>query len=539
MPKLKLSWVFLAVFLLFGLYLRVWHLDFPSIGYHNMKENEYLVPAYYFYEGDWQGLDILRRPYFLCGVEQPKCYFEEYPQIPMLSWVAALGWLVFGVNFWWPHMLVVICSLLAIVGIYALVKQVSKSTYLSLVSAFIFTFLPLGVFFGRNFQPESPALVFAIFGSYFFVKWIDDPTKQNMGLAGGFFCMAALMKMTFLIALLPLAAIFPYNRLKQKEYYRHFLIFAACFLPFLLWNFVISGHLNVVEATFQDTLKRVDLFRVFGAQYWNDYLPTLQAYTLDNFAGWYFKFAILGLIAMVITWRERISRYMLAYALSIVPYLMMLADYFKGHSYYQYPFLPVVAIASAYLLWWAGKLLVRLSSRKLLLFLPLLIMIPTYNAVQERINVQYDTLFYGLDVGGKYIQDHTAENEYFYMVGHPQTVGVCFAAKRVCPGMPRSNVSMVIKGENNLNISYVFVHGQQGMALLQEFPQTWEHVSNSYHIVSIGFFRFGDNILPQYFILKRGGNFTLNSQLAGPSFEARTYTTKTQGTLTLYEMDLE
>ena len=42
----------LIVILAFGAYLRSYHMDYPSIGYHNMKENEYLSMAHhYFHEG--------------------------------------------------------------------------------------------------------------------------------------------------------------------------------------------------------------------------------------------------------------------------------------------------------------------------------------------------------------------------------------------------------------------------------------------------------------------------------------------------------
>ena len=46
--KSNLVYAILILFLLLGLYLRIYHLNYPSIGYHNMKENEYLDEAYFF-----------------------------------------------------------------------------------------------------------------------------------------------------------------------------------------------------------------------------------------------------------------------------------------------------------------------------------------------------------------------------------------------------------------------------------------------------------------------------------------------------------
>ena len=52
--KSNLVYAILILFLLLGLYLRIYHLNYPSIGYHNMKENEYLDEAYFFKtDGNW------------------------------------------------------------------------------------------------------------------------------------------------------------------------------------------------------------------------------------------------------------------------------------------------------------------------------------------------------------------------------------------------------------------------------------------------------------------------------------------------------
>ncbi|MDP7157791.1 MAG: hypothetical protein QF922_06170, partial [SAR324 cluster bacterium] len=38
----------LTIILVFGAYLRSYHINYPSIGYHNMKENEYLSMALHY-----------------------------------------------------------------------------------------------------------------------------------------------------------------------------------------------------------------------------------------------------------------------------------------------------------------------------------------------------------------------------------------------------------------------------------------------------------------------------------------------------------
>ncbi|HBI30045.1 MAG TPA: hypothetical protein DDY54_10435, partial [Deltaproteobacteria bacterium] len=51
----------LIVILVFGAYLRSYHINYPSIGYHNMKENEYLSMALHYFNN---GFSLERKVFF-------------------------------------------------------------------------------------------------------------------------------------------------------------------------------------------------------------------------------------------------------------------------------------------------------------------------------------------------------------------------------------------------------------------------------------------------------------------------------------------
>jgi len=43
--KKNYPWIILSLLLIFGFYLRIYHSDYPVVGYHNWKETHYLTEA--------------------------------------------------------------------------------------------------------------------------------------------------------------------------------------------------------------------------------------------------------------------------------------------------------------------------------------------------------------------------------------------------------------------------------------------------------------------------------------------------------------
>ena len=93
--------IILSLILLLGLLLRIYNLNFPSLGYHDMKENEYLSMAQ---EMKRTGDYTTRRVYFYSAFEEePK--MKLYPQPHLISYQILLSWNIFGENLWGPDYL--------------------------------------------------------------------------------------------------------------------------------------------------------------------------------------------------------------------------------------------------------------------------------------------------------------------------------------------------------------------------------------------------------------------------------------------------
>lgn len=163
----------LIVILAFGAYLRSYHMDYPSIGYHNMKENEYLSMAHHYFH---EGFSLERKVFFYDDRD-----FDTYAQVPLISYVAALVWEVTGENVWSVRLQMILFSLGSIFLSFVLTQQLSKDKTLSLLTALVMAILPLNVFF-----------------------WEEHPTgSSGVGLPATDFCLVQPMESPAFLATLP------------------------------------------------------------------------------------------------------------------------------------------------------------------------------------------------------------------------------------------------------------------------------------------------------------------------------------------------
>lgn len=568
LKKIKWSYVVLAIIILIGFYGtfflpaanmntpgRVYHIDFASIGYHNMKENEYLSQAL----NQWKYGDYFRRRMHIFGLDQGPGYFEEYPQPPLLPWMFIGVWTVTGVQYWSARLIIILFSAATIPFLYLLVKRLTKNNeYIALTSSFIYSIIPLAVFFGRNIQPEAPALFFLVLGMYFYAKWTDELKTKNIVYSGLALMMCAMFKPTFLIGMIPMLFIFPFGgfiskfkkqekdgeQKDKKEFFAErknailqIVYFAACFLPYFVWNWISANILNTQQQLFEGTLHRVQLFRIFTNKYWAEYLPIINAYMRDNYAVWFLWLAAIGFAFMLLKYRTKLSRFCIGYAIALIPYGMLLADYIKGHSYYQMPFVPLVCICAAYFIYTIGMFIKQITKIKHIQYIALIILLFALPNAKAFTNVQYNTIFFGLDVGGNYIKTNTASYERFFMEGESQTVGVCYSADRRCAGI--SNATDLRMAEAQLNFTMGFIHiTGGGLYNLYQKPEMLDYIQKNYRITQIGLIQQQQGAAPYYIILEKGGVSDLKEIMNNKIVEkqpvlAKTYDT-TYGSVPFY-----
>src|SRR3989338_400686 len=103
----------LAAILMLGFGLRSFNLNFPSIGYHNLNENEYLIAAKEMKRtGDYFTNKIYCRNIFQESADR----YRSQP--PLVSYQTILAWKLFDENLWGPRLFNVIFGCLSVLALY-------------------------------------------------------------------------------------------------------------------------------------------------------------------------------------------------------------------------------------------------------------------------------------------------------------------------------------------------------------------------------------------------------------------------------------
>jgi hypothetical protein len=529
LKNIKLKYVLLGAFLILGIYLRAYHLDFPSIGYHNMKENEYLGEAIFFNE---QGDLLHRRTFNFWGLEDGPGYFEEYAQPPLVPYMILPFWKMFGEQLWIARSIIMIFALGTILLTYTIVKKLTENEYLSLLSAFLMTIMPLGVYFGRNVQPEMPALFFTLLSINFLLNWKKEFNKKQLMYSAIALSIAGLFKLTFLIIAIPILFIFPYGKIKEmfekdkKQFYVQIKYAIIGFLVLVL----VQG---LFEVTIVDPSKKAvneisikTVVKIFDASYWSSVWPALSSYIKDNYTWWYFWFAIAGFAFILMKRKTAFSKLMTGYAIAIPLYIGLLSGKIGGHSYYHMPFLPFFVIASAYFLLSIGTILKQTVKVKYIQFVPLLLILLTMSSVGAANDRVWTTIFYGQDVVGEYIKEHTNPDERFINMGHSQTYAVCTYARRRCGEF--YNATHLIEVEKKFDIRFINFDAYWFNMLQQEQnKEALEYIQKNYRIKLVGALPGPNNQLSiTNVLLEKGGVMDLSEVQTKQPQLAKTYYTK-------------
>ncbi len=506
LKKVKIQYVLLALFIIFGFYLRVYHIDFPSIGYHNMKENEYISESIFFNE---QGDYLHRRTFNFYGLEDGPGYFEEYAQAPLIPYMTVIFWKILGEQIWIPRLIIILFFLGSIIVLYKLMKILTNNLYLSLLSSFLLTVMPLGIYFGRNVQPESPAMFFMLVAAYFYIKWIKTLDKKEFLYSMLAVSAAGLFKLTFLIIGIPFLCLFPYGELhkrylkNKKDFVKESLFGLSGLLPLYIIQSIFA--FTIVDKSKENVEISIKTFSdIFSSTYWHNIWPGLSSYIRDNYTWWFFWFAVIGLVLILMKRKSLLSKFAAGYAISIPVYIGLLSGKIGGHAYYQMPFLPLICILSAYFFFSIGSVLKQITKKDLAIFVPLLLLlitIPEMTAANDRV---WGTIFFGQDVVGEYIKQHTSPDERIFNFGHSQTQAVCTYARRRCGDF--SNVTQAMELQSKFNIRFLNIDAYSWAMLQQENnKEVLNYIQNNYKIKLAGFIPSGNQLQIVDLLLEKGG----------------------------------
>ncbi|MBU0536481.1 MAG: glycosyltransferase family 39 protein, partial [Nanoarchaeota archaeon] len=399
---------------------------------------------------------------------------------------------------------------------------------LAMTSAFVMSITPLLVFFSHNVQLINPGLFFMLVSAYLYILWAKQGTKhnthRNLIYSSLFFASAVLTKYTFAVIAIPFAFAIPFSRIKEtfismKYNWKPFAISGALLSTIMIW-FVYSNYFISLKTSGASAVssKLINLSALLSSQWW----VILKSYTADNYTLIGFWMALLGIVVFLFISRNKLNfenRFILAYAVAALCFIFIMSDKLQGHSYHQYPIAPIVIFFISYLIIVVGSTSERLTNIPYLKFVVIIIaaiflLLPSLESKDR----QFDTQFFGLDIAGDYIQEHSQPDERV-MYSNGQTYGLLWHADRKGYGSITDS-STLKKLEDDLNFRWIFIYAWDFPILNN--PDTGVYISENYNLKQVGIV----NQIPVYFLFEKGGKFNIsqiNEQLKDKQPQIKKY----------------
>ena len=514
MKKKSLVWLSLVVILILGFYFRIYHINYPVIGYHNWKETHYLTEA----------RNFARNGFFKHGFFIPEW---DYPRLkddpsgahsdtfPAISIIVGLAFKLFGTKLWIARLINIIFALGCVLFFYLIIKKVFEREDLALLSAALMSINPLLVFFGRQVQLINCALFFSLTGIYFYLRWLDNTRWKDMLLFTIFLALGFITKYSFVIFPVVAFCLFPFKKLKEKKILKQVLLSCIIWVLFLLW---IPYSIRI-SSTVVRQVTTINLSRIFTVGFWKIVINFFK----DNYTLTGFFLSLVGFFFFILFNKRKFGKkFFYAYLGISLVWFIILSEKLRGHNYHQYPIMPLVVFFIGYCFWCVSILVSKILRKKaryvIMLVLFILLLIPSIKAK----NRMFDTQFFGLDIAGEYVKLHKKPGERAMHSSHQAYGFLWHADIKGTKGIPR-NLNDLKYAEDKLNASWIFIYFWD-FDILKE--QIWGYISQNYKLVQFGFIKNKGEIQPYYLLLKKGGTFNfsqIDERLQESDYFQKTY----------------
>lgn len=530
--------IILILIMFLGLYFRLYHLDYPAIGYHNQKEVHYLTEA----------REFTRTGFFENGffIPQRGSYdHEKHPDgihgdtFPIIQIFAAGMFGLFGYELWAARLPGMLLNLFTILLVYLVLEKLFKREDIALTAAALTAINPLFVFFSHNFQLINACLFFMMLSAYFFLRWKESQKMLDIILTSVFLSIATMSKYPFLVIIVPLLFIFPYKTTikKPKDYWPGLAIAIIIFL-------LLVGGWFLHEVNNQPQIEGIgDSYEAQAINprmlFSDQFKQSAKPYAADSFTIIGFWFAIVGIIASIIMFftkkKKETDWFIIGCFAGIIIFMLVMASKVAGHNYHYFPITPLVIIFIAYfIVLVANTISDLLKKQKALiktLFIIILILLVLTPSIQAK-NRQFDQQYFGLDVAGDYINQEKSPDDEMIGSGH-QSYGVTWNGDmKSTRGIPTTVEELrVLESERNIQWIFLYEYQTGRISQMRANPELWSYVQQNYELKQLGFFQNQQQINLVYYVLKKGGSFNesgLNDLVQGKQIQTKMYETSKQ-----------
>ncbi len=460
-----------------------------------MRENEYLSMAQEMLRSN----DLsVKRIYFYNAFEDDISIQEPF-RLPLVSYQILISWKLLGQNLWGPRLLNIFFALFSIISIYYISLLLFGNINISLFCAFLLAIMPLGVFFSRNLQPESPAFFFMLLGSALYLRFASSFKKYNLLLAGIAFSLSWLYESRFLIGVLPLIFCFPWKAMAKRKV--EFL--KSVFIILLSYAAVLIYIIWLKRAGYPlFDYKLINALEVFRPSYWRDYGSVILWYIKgENYTLIYSFLACCGICLAVFKNKGQLNRYIIGWVFAMVIYAMLFPAQIHQNSFAQMPFLGLVCIASAYVVSFVSAEIKRYLGKEMLIIVIIFVLALSIHPVYQSLFRMYGTAFLGVDVAGESLKEFTESGERIFLFTHPQGYGIARYTSRFT-GSP-ATVDEFKHKEEKYRVRIVCIYpGEYPEVLKKDNPLLYAYIEKNYRIKEVGLTENPNRL--GYLILEKG-----------------------------------
>lgn len=335
-------------------------LDAAYLDQHAHRQADVATIARNFYEKD----PNILWPQVNWRADAPN-YVES--SLPLVPWLAALGYRLTGEQPWVGRAIVVLFAMLGVVATFGLV-----SLYWGQVAGFfaaLFLALsPLAIYFGRALIDDTASMALAVAGLWGIAIWAHTGSRRALVLGAVAVALAALVKVVALYIYFPVLAVL-WDRWRWQALRRPaaWAIVLLPLVPILAWygwahvlgerylTFGLGGKASTEPGTYAaaskwgspDFVLRWDFLEKIGRRVWREVVTPPGALAV-----------LAGLVDFVR--RRRPGRLVFgSLALGVLVYVTVTGRAQWYHNYYQLPIAAAVAPFAGLGLGWAWQLSIR------------------------------------------------------------------------------------------------------------------------------------------------------------------------------------
>ncbi len=334
--KIFLSLILLGVIFFITLLPRLYKIDNSITDWHSFRQADTAMVARNFAD---EGFNILHPKtdniLAISDSKKPNPQGLTFLEFPIYTLIVGLVWDIFGVNESSARLVSAIFASFSTVFLFLLVRKFSNSR-VAIIAALVFALTPYSIYYGRVIMPNSTMICLGLASLWLFSRYYFNNSKVSFFMSSVLFALASLSYpyvVFWLIPIIYLALIKDGLFYYSLKYYGFLLI---AFIPLVLWR---AWGANYPEAQIGSNwyLNYGDI-RFSGAFFRWLIFERLAKLILGTGG---FVLMFFGLVAK----RENKENYFyFVWLFSMILYFVIFASSNVRHDYYQYIYMPVLAV---------------------------------------------------------------------------------------------------------------------------------------------------------------------------------------------------